>query len=187
MSQPASAQPRPSSGAFVQHLVLRVRDIEKSHHFYTHILGYEQCAALDSTRYPWEMRFYRGNADHHHDFALAQLTNPEIAPPPEAPWQMFGNTPGIDHIAMCYPGREAWLEQLRWMKSQDVEFLVRGNHGMTHSAYIADPDGNGIEVLYDVPKEAWEGDVNAALNHFDVLPADGPETFEDTTDYVRFG
>jgi catechol 2,3-dioxygenase len=73
------------------------------------------------------------------------------------------------------------------MKSQDVEFLVRGNHGMTHSAYIADPDGNGIEVLYDVPKEAWEGDVNAALNHFDVLPADGPETFEDTTDYVRFG
>jgi len=31
-----------------------------------------------------------------------------------------------------------------------VEFIVRGNHGMTHSAYIADPDGYGLEVLYNL-------------------------------------
>jgi catechol-2,3-dioxygenase len=173
---------RPSSGVVVQHLVLRVRDLEKSHDFYTRILGFEQCGELDPARYQWAMRFYRGSADHHHDLALAQLDNPDEAPTPE-PWQMFGRTPGIDHVAMRYPGRESWLSQIEWMKSQSVEFLVRGNHGMTHSAYVQDPDGNGIEVLYDVPSDMWSGDVNEALNHFDPLPLD---SLDDTTDYVQF-
>ncbi len=181
----ADGPSRPSSGAAVQHLVLRVRDIEASHHFYTEILGFEQCAALDNDVYQTIMRFYRGDADHHHDFALAQIPDPSAIPAPDR-WSMFGNVPGIDHIAMCYPSRESWLSQIAWMKSQGVEFIVRGNHGMTHSAYIQDPDGNGIEVLYDVPKEAWEGDVNAALNYFEVLPPDGDETLEDSTDYVKF-
>jgi catechol-2,3-dioxygenase len=175
---------RPTAGPVVQHLVLRVRDLPKSHVFYTEILGFEQCAELDPNRYPWKMRFYRGSAERHHDLALAELTTPEDAPAPEMPWQMFGNTPGIDHIAIKYPDREAWLNQIEWIKSQGVEFLVRGNHGMTHSAYIQDPDGNGIEVLYDVPAEAWSADVNQALNHFDHLPID---SLEDDTNYVKFG
>lgn len=178
---------RASGGVAVQHLVLRVRDIDKSHHFYTEILGFEQCGALDSGRYPWDMRFYRGHPDHHHDLALSQLTEAESAPPVETPWQMVvGKTPGVDHIAMCYPDRESWLNQIAWMKSQGVEFLVRGNHGMTHSAYVADPDGNGIEVLYDVPAEVWKGDVNEALNYFEQLPLDGPESLIDDTEYRRF-
>ena len=176
---------RASVGARVQHLVLRVRDLDRSHDFYTGILGYEQCGNLEG-REPVKMRFYRGSPDSHHDLALSELLNPATAPPPESPWRMFGNTPGIDHIAMCYPSRDAWLSQLRWMKSQGVDFLVRGNHGMTHSAYIQDPDGNGIEVLYDVPTEAWEGDLNGALNFFAPLPVDGPEALEDTTDYKVF-
>ncbi len=43
----------------------------------------------------------------------------------------------------------------RHLKANGVEFIVRGNHGMTHSAYIADPDGYGIEVLYELPEEVW--------------------------------
>ena len=42
---------------------------------------------------------------------------------------------------------------------------------MTHSAYIADPDGYGLEVLYNLPEEVWGGDVDAALNYFEYLPA----------------
>jgi catechol-2,3-dioxygenase len=183
VSATATATTRPSAGPVVQHLVLRVRDIEVSHRFYTEILGFERCGSLDPARYPWTMYFYRGSADRHHDLALAQLVDPESAPAPDLPWQMFGRTPGIDHIAIRYPGRDEWLSQIAWMKSQGVEFLVRGNHGMTHSAYIQDPDGNGIEVLYDVPMEAWAGDVNGALNYFDPLPVD---SLDDSTDYARF-
>ena len=81
-------------------------------------------------------------------------------------------------------GFEAFLAQLRHLKANGVEFIVRGNHGMTHSAYIADPDGYGLEVLYEVPEEVWIGDVNGALNFFEPLPAD--QELEDTTDYRRF-
>ena len=56
---------------------------------------------------------------------------------------------------------------------------------MTHSAYIADPDGYGVEVLYDLPEEVWSGDVDAALNYFEYLPPD--RELEDRTDYQRFG
>ena len=64
---------------------------------------------------------------------------------------------------------------------------MRGNHGMTHSVYINDPDGNGIEVLYELPRKVWEGDIDAALNYFKPLPLEGPAALEDDTDYVKFG
>ena len=184
--QPAGPT-QPSSGAYIQHLVLRVRDLEASHDFYTRILGFEQCAELEREKFPdYRMRFYRGSAERHHDLALAEHTDPSSVPPPDSPWQMFANSPGLDHFAVCYPDRDSWLSQIAWMKSQGVEFRIRGNHGMTHSAYIEDPDGYGVEVLYNLPDEVWSGDVNAALNHFEVLPLDGPEALVDDTDYVSF-
>ncbi|MGH1488131.1 MAG: hypothetical protein ACRBK7_01855 [Acidimicrobiales bacterium] len=52
---------------------------------------------------------------------------------------------------------------------------------------MADPDGKGIEVLYDLPSEVWEDDVNAALNYFEVLPRQGEEALQDDTNYPMFG
>jgi catechol-2,3-dioxygenase len=172
---------RASSGASVNHLVLNVRDIDASHRFYTELLGFQQCAELTHT---YTMRFYRGDPSRHHDFALVQLTDPDHAPAPE-PWSMDPQRVGVNHIAIAYPDRESWLAQLRHLKANGVEFIVRGNHGMTHSAYIADPDGYGIEVLYNLPEEVWGGDVDAALNYFEYLPPD--EEMDDTTEYPRFG
>jgi catechol 2,3-dioxygenase len=170
-----------SVGASVNHLVLNVRDIEASHRFYTEVLGFEQCGELTHTM---TMRFYRGDPSHHHDLALVQVSDPASAPEPDE-WSMAPKRVGVNHIAIAYPDREAFLAQLRHMKAHGVEFLVRGNHGMTHSAYIADPDGYGLEVLYNVPEEVWSGDVDAALNYFEYLPAD--QELEDNTEYQRFG
>jgi catechol-2,3-dioxygenase len=181
-TQPSSSAPTTASaGASLNHLVLNVRDIDVSHRFYTELLGFEQCGDLTHTM---TMRFYRGDASRHHDFALAQINEPDEVPPPE-PWAMDPKTVGVNHFAIAYPDRESWLGQLRHLKANGVEFIVRGNHGMTHSAYIADPDGYGIEVLYNVPKEAWEGDIDAALNYFEYLPES--EELDDRTDYQRFG
>ena len=66
---------KPSKGGAVSHLVLNVRDIEASHHFYTELLGFEQCAELKHTMV---MRFYRGNESHHHDFALGAGERPRL-------------------------------------------------------------------------------------------------------------
>lgn len=177
MSTPST---RPSVGASINHLVLNVRDIEVSHRFYTEVLGFQQCGELTHTM---TMRFYRGDADHHHDLALAQIVDPASAPDQE-PWSMEARRVGVNHIAIGYPDRRSWLDQLHHLEACGVEVIIRGNHGMTHSAYIADPDGYGLEIVYDVPADAWEGDVDAALNYFEYLP---PGEVEDSTDYQRFG
>ena len=178
---PDQSPTHPSPGGSVNHLVLNVRDIEASHRFYTEVMGFEQCGELTHTM---TMRFYRGDSSRHHDFALVQVLHPErFQPPPQ--WSMAPLDLGINHIAIAYPDRETWLNQLRHLEANGVEFIVRGNHGMTRSAYIADPDGYGLEVLYNVPSEVWEGDIDAALNYFEDLPPE--EALEDTREYQWFG
>ena len=61
------------------------------------------------------------------------------------------------------------------MQSKGVDFGRRVNHGMTHSLYISDPNGYGVEFLYDLPREVWEGDIDAALHWLRPLPTEGPE------------
>jgi catechol 2,3-dioxygenase len=53
---------------------------------------------------------------------------------------------------------------------------------MTHSLYIHDPNGYGVELLYDLPREVWEGDIDAALNWVKVLPTEGAEALDDRTE-----
>ncbi len=167
----------------VNHLVLNVRDIDVSHRFYTEVLGYEQVGTLSGPiAETMTMRFY-STRGKHHDIALVEQSEPDEA---TDGWDLGGSSGRLNHIAIGYPDRESFLNQLRHLQACGVEFKMRGNHGMTHSAYVSDPDGNGIEVLYEIPREVWQGDVNAALSYFEPMPLTGPESLEDSTDYVRF-
>lgn len=167
----------------VSHLVLTVRDIDASHRFFTEVLGFEQCGQFESPYFKdVDMRFYRGAPDRHHDFALIQ-SNDVASQPPVVDYEVFGPRVGLNHLAISYDDRATWLAQLQKLQELGVHVLLRGNHGMTHSAYIQDPDGHGIEVLYDLPNEVWDGDVNAALSYFEPL---APDSLEDDTDYPRF-
>ncbi len=58
---------------------------------------------------------------------------------------------------------------------------------MTHSLYIRDPNGYSVELLYELPRETWEGDINAALNHYVALPTEGAEALADRAEYPRSG
>jgi catechol 2,3-dioxygenase len=55
---------------------------------------------------------------------------------------------------------------------------------MTHSLYIHDPNGYGVELLYDLPREMWEGDIDAALNWVEVLPTEGAQALVDETEKI---
>jgi catechol-2,3-dioxygenase len=169
----------------INHLVLNVRDLEESHRFWTEILGFRQVGELRATAQrpnPAKMRFYSGDrsgATHHHDVALVENRN---LPPPPKEWSLYGMAMAINHIAITLPSREAWLQQLAYLQSRDVKFDRRVNHGMTHSLYIHDPNGYGIELLYDLPREVWEGDIDGALNYIEPLPTEGEAALVDETE-----
>ena len=170
----------------INHLVLNVRDIEESHAFWTEIMGFKQVGELHprpDRPNPPKMRFYSG--DHqgkmqHHDLALMEMPN---LPPPSA-WSMSDSQVAINHVAITLPSREAWLKQLAFLQSKGITFHRRINHGMTHSVYISDPNGYGIEVLYELPREVWEGDIDAALNYAEPLPTQGEAALVDAADHV---
>jgi catechol 2,3-dioxygenase-like lactoylglutathione lyase family enzyme len=169
----------------VNHLVLNVRDMEESHHFWADLLGFRQVGELRprdpaDPRPRMTMRFYSGVIDdvNHHDLALVE--RPSL-PPPE-PWSLHAGRCAINHIAITYPDRESWLEQVQFLLDHGVEVHRRTDHGMTHSIYIADPNGYGVEVLYELPDEIWRHDINGALNYAVSYPVE--ESLVDTTDYT---
>jgi catechol 2,3-dioxygenase len=101
---------------------------------------------------------------------------------------MVGMPMAINHIAITYPNREAWLQQLSYLQAKGVKFDRRVEHGMTHSLYIHDPNGYGVELLYDLPREIWEQDIDAALNFAVTVPTEGAEALVDrTADLPVFG
>lgn len=170
----------------INHLVLNVRNMEESHAFWTEIMGFKQVGALHARPdrpNPPNMRFYSGDHSgklNHHDLALVEVPN---LPPPPA-WDMFNTTMAINHVAITLPDRETWLQQLAFLQSKGIPFHRRVNHGMTHSLYISDPNGYGIEVLYELPREVWEGDIDAALNYAERLPTEGEEALIDEYEKV---
>ncbi|HZT49972.1 MAG TPA: VOC family protein [Hyphomicrobiaceae bacterium] len=173
----------------LNHLVLNVRNLEESHRFWTEIIGFKQVGELKATPTrpnPPKMRFYSG--DHggrlnHHDIAL--MENPNLPEPP-AEWTMAGMPCAISHVAVTLPNREAWLKQLAFLQERGIKFDRRVDHGMTHSLYIHDPNGYGVELLYELPREVWEGDIDAALNYAEQLPTEGAEALKDNTQVPSF-
>lgn len=167
----------------VNHLVINVRDMEESHKFWTEVVGLKQVGQLKATPQrpnPPNMRFYSGDRGggtmNHHDIALVENRN---LPEPPKEWSMFGIPMAINHIAITLPNREAWLKQLEYLQAKGVKFNRRVDHGMTHSLYINDPNGYGVELLYELPREIWEGDIDAALNYATNLPTEGAAALVD--------
>jgi catechol 2,3-dioxygenase len=185
MSTPSDSAQTPRG---VNHLVLNVRDLEEAHRFWTEIIGFRYVARLKPGR-AMQMRFYSGVNERgqvtHHDLALAQI--PDGASLEPEPWAMGPRSIGMNHVAICYPDREAWLKQVAFLKSRGIPIHLRIDHGMTHSVYISDPDGHGIEILYELPREIWENDIEAAHNYSQRFPPDEDASLVDGTDYPRFG
>ena len=187
---PTHAQPPRS----INHMVLNVRNLEVSHRFWTEIIGFRCVAELKPIpgRQRPKMRFYSGLDAHgnvtHHDLALAEVPGADGAGGADrAPWDLMPSRVGLNHVAIAWPDRESWLKQLAFLQRRGVPFHRRINHGMTHSVYISDPDGHGIAVLYELPREVWEADIDAAQNYSERLPTDGEESLVDRTDNPVFG
>jgi len=176
----------------INHVVLNVTNLEVSHRFWTEVMGFRCVAALkqEPGRPRPKMRFYSGIDAQgdvtHHDLALMEITDPATNGGKNEQWTLTSSRIGLNHVAIAWPDRESWLTQIEFLQQKGVPFLRRVNHGMTHSVYIEDPDGHGIEVLYELPREVWEGDIDAAQNYVEHLPTKGAEALVDRTDNPVF-
>ena len=170
----------------LNHLVLNVRDLDESHDFWSGLLGFKQVGELhprEGDPSPMVMRFYSGAVDgdvSHHDIALVE--RPSLPGPPER-WSMAKGECAVNHVAVTYPDQESWKQQVEFLQSHGVKMNLRIDHGMTHSVYINDPNGYGVEVLYDLPRDVWGHDIDGALNYAKVLPNEG-EALTEETEYV---
>lgn len=130
------------------HIVLRVRDLERSARFYTDVLGLRKTGEL-----PGVMAFFstQANADSH-DLALMQL-GPE-APDPD-PTRV-----GLYHFAYQVESEEALAQAYRTLREAGVPIVGSADHGVSKGIYLLDPDGIEVEITYEVPPERWPKDAN---------------------------
>ena len=164
---------------------------DESHRFWTEIIGLKQVGSLhpreDGMAMP-KMRFYSGERNGkltHHDVAL--VDNRDL-PPPSGEWRLSGKPQAINHVAIAMPDRESWQNEFAELQERGVKFHRRVNHGVTHSVYISDPNGYGVELLCELPREMWEADTDADINYFEMLPTEGEEALEDDLENSpRFG
>ena len=76
-------------------------------------------------------------------------------------WLSEGGTPpppghtGLHHLAIVYPDRDELARAVRRLLDHGYPLDEAEDHGATVSVYLRDPDGNGIELYYDRPREAW--------------------------------
>jgi catechol 2,3-dioxygenase len=138
------------------HIVLYVRNLEKSAHFYRDILGFHpineatpgmRAAAFNSTSHRT-----------HHELLLIEVG--EDAPAPSR-----GRRAGLYHFGLKVGTTDDELKDvIQTLQANDVTMVGASDHTVTHSLYILDPDGNEIELYIDVQPEVWHEDPKAVLS-----------------------
>ncbi|HYD93412.1 MAG TPA: VOC family protein [Candidatus Paceibacterota bacterium] len=130
------------------HVVLYVTDIEKSANFYRDTLGFNEISRMRGAAI-----FSSGRT--HHELLLIEVGGK--VPEKTAP------KPGLYHIGFKIgDGPEAAQKAYKELVDAGVTIVGTGDHGVTHSIYILDPDGNELELYADVSEE-WKHDPLAVL------------------------
>ncbi|MBI4128720.1 MAG: VOC family protein [Parcubacteria group bacterium] len=122
------------------HIVLYVTDLKRSCEFYRDALGFRQVGEKRG------MALFSSGRTHH------ELLLIEVGGIPETKHYL---RPGLYHIGFKIGDRpedvrRAYRELLR----RGVTIVGSGDHTITHSLYVLDPDGNEIELYADV-SDRW--------------------------------
>jgi catechol 2,3-dioxygenase len=132
-------------GADIGHVHLKVSDLERAVRFYSDALGFEVKQQLGD-----EAAFLAAG-DYHHHVGLNTWQSRGGSPPPPG-------TTGLYHFAIRYPTRVALARALRRLLDAGVRLDGASDHGVSEALYLHDPDGNGIELYHDRPREEWARD-----------------------------
>jgi catechol 2,3-dioxygenase len=139
----------------IGHVHLKVADLDRALDFYVGVLGFELMQ-----RFGDQAAFVAAGGYHHH-LGLNTWESKGGAPPPPG-------TTGLYHVAIRYPDRKSLADGLRRVLDAGVRVDGATDHGVSEAIYLRDPDGNGIELYRDRPREEWpragDGDGVAMFN-----------------------
>ena len=126
--------------AKIQYAHFRVSDLGKSLRFYKDLLGLVETHSDGRTL----SLSASGNSE-----PLLRLTEDHAAKPRQA------RSPGLFHLALLYPTRKDLAIAFKQLYTHRWPFQGFADHGVSEALYLADADGNGIELYRDLPREQW--------------------------------
>ncbi len=129
------------------HVNIYVRNAERSRQWYEDLLGLH---TYDFT--PGRAAFMSADINNSHEIALVEVG--EDAPAPQK------GQVGLNHMAWYMNSLDDLKELYNRIKELDIPIDKVSDHGLSIGIYIHDPDGNGIEVSYELPRSEWGREEN---------------------------
>ena len=139
--------------ARIGHVHLKVADLEVALLFYNGILGFEITQRLN------DAAVFLSAGGYHHHIAL-NTWHSKNAP------QASKTGVGLYHTAIAYETRWDLAMILQRLISAEYPITGAADHGVSESLYLNDPDGNGVELYYDRPKDQWPRKNDGSLDMY---------------------
>ncbi len=137
----------------IGHIHLKVADLNRSLAFYCDLLGFEI-----TTMYGEQAAFISAGGYHHH-IGLNTWHSKDSPPAPQ-------NSVGLYHTAIVYPERRDLAFILDRLRNARYPLTGASDHGVSEALYLDDPDGNGVELYWDRPKDLWPQKPDGSLEMF---------------------
>jgi catechol 2,3-dioxygenase len=134
----------------IGHVHLKVADIQRSLDFYCGILGFQVMSLMGD-----HAAFISAGGYHHH-IGLNTWESRGGSPPPPG-------TTGLYHHAILFPDRASLARALKRLVDAGWPLTGASDHGVSEAIYLDDPDGNGVELYRDRPREEWPRDPSGQL------------------------
>jgi catechol 2,3-dioxygenase len=140
----------------ISSVALAVSDLPRSADFYERVLGLPLIGEEDHEA-------QLGSNPAHPALVLSDLAAPTPLPP--------GAT-GLYHVAWLHPSRSSLADTARRVARSGWRFEGASDHGVSEALYLSDPDGLGIEIYADRPRELWERPASGRGVNMVTLPLD---------------
>lgn len=142
-----------TAGLRIGHVHLKVADLDRALGFWRDTIG------LAVMQRAGDRAVFLSVDGYHHHIALNT-------------WDSLGGTPpdaghtGLYHVALLYPDRGALAEAVARVLAAGTVLEGASDHGVSEAVYLRDPDGNGVELYCDRPREEWPRDAGGGLAMF---------------------
>ena len=137
----------------IGHVHLKVSDIQQSLDFYHGLLGFEI-----TMQYGPDAVFISAGGYHHH-IGLNTWYSKNAGPADQ-------KSVGLYHTAIVYPERKDLAVILKRLMDAKYPLSGASDHGVSEALYLNDPDGNGVELYWDRPKEEWPKESDGSMTMY---------------------